>query len=313
MTQDPFLSLRHFARAIELGSLRAVAREYGVEPSSISRSLTNLEARLAVQLLDRSQAKSRPTSAGQVYYAKLRHLLSQLDGLEADIRGERDVPSGLLKVNASIDFGQQHVAAWLLDFKDLYPKVEVELTLSARRVDIVAQGIDLAIRIGQQPDSSLVTRKLADNHRVIVASSDYLARKGTPMVPKDLEHHDYVHFLPGSRTTPLELIGPEGTLHKVQRSGGVTIDAIAVIVEAVKRGHGVHTGPRWAFQSALDAGEVVQVLPAFTAVALPIYATWAPAVFLPARVRAFVDFAANRAKLVPGLSEMELSLTDLPD
>ena len=299
--QDPHAGFRMFLRVIELGSIRAVARESGLEPSSVSRSLSNLEARLSTKLLERAQGRTRPTDTGLAYYTRLRQLLAQFDGLEAEVRGEKDVPQGLLRVNASIDFGQQHVADWLLDFKQLHPAVDVELTLSARRIDLVAQGLDVAIRIGRQSDSSLMIRKLADNHRVVVAAPSYLEKRGTPQTPADLEEHDHIFFLPGNRQQSQILRDRDGQAHTVQRTGGITIDAIMAVVGAVKRGFGIHTGPRWAFHDALEKGEVVELLPDYEVEPMPMYIVWAPAVFVPARIRAFIDFVAEKVRHVPGL------------
>jgi DNA-binding transcriptional LysR family regulator len=275
--------------------VRAVAREAGLEPSSVSRRLTKLEARLGAKLLDRAQAKTRPTDAGQRFYDKMRVLLAQIDALEAD------QPRGLLKVDASIDFGQHHVAKWLFAFREIYAEVEIELTLSSRHVDVVASGIDLAIRVGQQADSTLMSRKLAEVPRVLVASPAYLKRRGMPETPDALAAHDHIFFFPESRRRPLRLTGPDGRVHKIDRQGGVTVNAIYSVVDAVKQGFGIHAGPRWAFQEALDRGEVVELLPDYAQDAMPMHAVWAPAVFVPARIRAFVDFAAKQVRTVPGL------------
>ena len=299
--KTPFADIELFLRVVELGSIRAAAREADVEPSSVSRRLTGLERRLGTQLVDRGQARSRPTPAGQRYYERMRALLAQVAAVEADVAGEAELPKGLLKVNAPIDFGQRFVAGWLLAFAERHPDVDVELTLASGFVDLTAEGMDLAIRVGRLPDSSLKASKLADVPRVLVASPDYLARRGEPETPEDLAGHDHVFFAPANRLQPLKLTAPDGTTVNIPRRGRVTINAVHSAVDAVRAGFGIHAGPRWAFQEWLDAGELVELFPEYRQPSLPMNAIWTPAVLLPARIRAFVDFLRERIRRVPGL------------
>ena len=292
-----------FLRIVELGSLRAVARERGLEPSSVSRRITALEHRLNAKLLNRAQGAARPTEAGQRYYRQLRHLLAELEELDARIAGEGDAPRGLLRVSAAIDFGQRFVAKWLLGFRAAHPEVEVQLNLSARRVDLVASGIDVAFRTGPQPDSSLKARKLADLHRVLVAAPAYLADRGTPHTPAELEEHDHIFFLPEHRHEPIVLTGPDGRVHRVMRRGPITLNAVASIREAVLAGAGVHLGPRWAFRDDIAAGRAIELMPEYRAEPFALQAVWAPSVVLPARIRAFVDHCQTHIADIPGLRD----------
>ncbi len=298
---SPFRDIEWFQRVVELGSIRQAALEARVEPSSVSRSLTRLERRLNTQLLDRSHGRAQVTPAGARYYEQMRSLLAQVNAVESDVAGEAEEPKGLLKVNAPIGFGDRFVARWLMDFAREYPKVDVQLTLSSAFVDLRAEGIDLAVRIGRLPDSSLKASKLADVPRVLVASPGYLERTGIPAAPADLATLDHVFFVPGNRNQPLKLTGPDGQVHEVARQGRVTVNAINSIVEAVESGFGVHAGPRWAFQASLDAGRVIELLPEFRMPSMPMNAVWSPAVLLPARIRRAVDFLRAAVRTVPGL------------
>ncbi len=299
--KSPFRDIEWFQRVVELGSIRAAALEAGVEASSVSRTLTRLEQRLHTQLLDRAQGRARATPAGMRYYEQMRGLLGQVAAIESDVAGDAELPKGLLKVNAPIGFGDRYVARWLLDFARQNSQVDVELTLSSQFVDLRAQGIDLAVRIGRLPDSSLKASKLADVPRVLVASPDYLDRNGMPAEPGDLEQHDHVFFAPSNRTTPLRLRAPDGHVHDIERRGRITVNAIDSVVEAVEAGFGVHAGPRWAFQASIDAGRVVELLPSYGMPSLPMNAVWSPAVLLPARIRRCVDFLRQAVRSVPGL------------
>lgn len=298
---DPFIDIRLFQRVSELGSIRSAAREAGVEPSSVSRRMTRLESRLGTKLLERAQNQTRLTDAGVRYYEHMRTLLPQIDAVENDVAGEAELPKGTLKVNAAIDFGQRHVAQWLLAFQERYAAVDVELSLSSRHVDLVAEGVDVAIRVGQLRDSSLKARRLAVVPRVLVAAPAYLARHGVPREPADLEEHAHIFYAAGDRRRPLVLIDGRGQEHRIDRKGKVTINAVYSLVEAVKRGCGIHAGPRWAFQNAIDCGEVVELLSEYKQHAMPMSAIWAPAAIVPARVRAFIDVAASEVRKIPGL------------
>lgn len=300
-THDGYSTERMFLRIVELGSIRAAAREAGVEPSSLSRKLARLEVRLGTQLIDR--AAQSTTDAGQLYYNRMRALLSQIDALEAAVSGDAGTPQGKLRIGASIDFGQSFVAPWLTHFCQMHEKVEGQLTLDARNVDMVEAGLDLTIRIGMLADSSLMARKLGTAHRVLVASPDYLARKGTPHTASDLSAHDHILFLPEHAHKPLRLMDAQGKEHNIKRRARLTIGAVRSIAHAVAAGLGIHAGPRWAFADMLKTGEVVEILPDHSQPALPIYAVWAPVAIQPARIRAFVDFVADEIKKIPSLRD----------
>ncbi len=299
---SPYRDIEWFLRVVELGSIRAAALEAGVEPSSVSRTVTRLERRLNSRLLDRAHGRSQATLEGMRYYEQMRSLLAQIAAVESDVAGDAELPKGLLKVNASIGFGDRHVARWLLEFAKAHPAVDVQLTLSSQFVDLRAEGIDLAVRIGRLPDSSLKASKLADVPRVLVASPNYLAQRGVPTKPAELADHDHVFFVPSNRNTPLKLRGPDGTAYEIERRGRVTVNAINSIVEAVEDGFGVHAGPRWAFQTSIEAGRTVELLPGYNMPSLPMHAVWSPAVLLPARIRRCVDFLRQSVRSVPGLN-----------
>ncbi|WP_299654532.1 LysR family transcriptional regulator [uncultured Tateyamaria sp.] len=300
-TPDSYSTERTFLRIVELGSIRAAAREAGVEPSSLSRKLARLEVRLGTQLIDR--AAQSTTDAGQLYYNKMRTLLSQIDALEAAVAGDAGKPQGTLRIGASIDFGQAFVAPWLTRFCQMHDQVQGQLTLDARHVDMVEAGLDLTIRIGILPDSALMARKLGTAHRVLVASPDYLARRSLPETASDLAAHDHVLYLPEHAHRPLRLTDANGKEHSIKRQAKLTIGAVRSIAQAVAAGMGIHAGPRWAFAEMLKTGEVVEVLPDHSQPALPIYAVWAPVAIQPARIRAFVDFAAEEIKQIPSLRD----------
>ncbi|WP_305984161.1 LysR family transcriptional regulator [Roseibium sp. MMSF_3544] len=296
-----------FLKVVELGSIRAAARALGQDPSGISRRITHLEQRLGTKLVDRSGNTTTATAQGQLYFERLSSIIDQLEALEAEVSGEDLVPSGLLRVTSAIDFGQEFVADWLLDYRDKYPDVEYDLVLASGFVDLTQTGIDVALRVGNLPDSSLIARKLADVPRVLVASPNYLKRKGTPQHPDDLVHHDHVFFASANRQNPLELTEPGGRVLRVKRSGGIAINSVRSAVKAVTEGVGIHTGPLWAFAHHIARGELVPVLPDYTQKQLPLYAVRHPSKVVPARISRFIELIAEKVRTVDGLNPASAS------
>jgi len=289
-----------FLRAVELGSIRAAARALGQDPSGVSRRITQLERRLGTKLVERSGNATTPTALGQVYFDQLAAIVRQIEALEAQISGENAKPSGLLRVTAAIDFGQEHLTDWLLEFRTLYPAIEFDLILAGGAVDLAQNDIDVAIRVGDLADSRLLARKLADAPRVLVAAPDYLARNGAPQTPAALEDHDFVFFSPANRAQPLRLIDADGATHEVRRSRGVAVNAVRSAVKAVLAGQGVHAGPLWAFADLLARGEVAIVLPNYAQKSYPLFALRRPTTITPARIARFIDFLAEKIKTVEG-------------
>lgn len=290
-----------FLKVVELGSVRAAARALGQDPSGISRRLAQLEARLNVKLVRRSGNATRPTAEGRAYYSRLRAIIDQLEALEAEISGDTQTPSGLLRVTAAIDFGQEFMADWLMAFRALHPAVEFDLVLASGFLDMGQNEIDVALRAGQLPDSSLIATKLAELPRVLVASRAYLDAHGTPERPEDLQAHPAVFFASRNRTNPMVLTSPTGEVVRVQRSSGISINAVRSAVAAVRGGAGIHNGPRWAFADLIASGEVVEILPRYTQDAFPLYAVRQPSVVVPARISHFIPFLREQLRGVNGV------------
>ncbi|MEM8974303.1 MAG: LysR family transcriptional regulator [Pseudomonadota bacterium] len=293
-----------FLKVVELGSIRAAARALDQDPSGISRRITQLEQRLGTKLVDRSGNTTTATAQGQLYFERLSSIIDQLEALEAEVSGEDLVPSGLLRVTAAIDFGQEFVADWLLNFRSKFPDVEFDLVLASGFVDLTQTGMDVALRVGNLPDSSLIARKLADVPRVLVASPDYLKRKGSPQHPDELIHHDHVFFASSNRRSALELTGPDGTVMHVKRAKGIAINSVRSAVKAVRSGAGIHAGPLWAFARHIACGDVVPILLDFEQSQLPLYAVRQPSTVVPARISSFISHVAESVQSVEGLSSV---------
>ncbi|MEM8803992.1 MAG: LysR family transcriptional regulator, partial [Pseudomonadota bacterium] len=200
---DPSVEL--FLRVIETGSLKAAAAEARTDPSSVSRKIAGLEARVGAKLLIRSTRRSRPTEAGQAYYDGVRHLAAEEAALEAEIAGLSATPKGLLRVTAPLDFGARFVTPVVGRLLAAYPDLSIDLRLGSSFADLREGGVDVAVRIGNLSDSALVARKFADVPRVLVAAPSYLAARGVPQKPLDLAEHDFVFYKPGPGPLTLRL------------------------------------------------------------------------------------------------------------
>ncbi|VFQ44591.1 LysR family transcriptional regulator [Desulfoluna butyratoxydans] len=294
-----------FLRVVEAGSLKAAAEHLGADPSSVSRKVAALEARLGVKLLQRSTRRSIPTDAGKRYYEGMRRLVDEQAALEACVAHEKDVPRGLLRVTAPNNIGDVHVAPVLTGMVDMYPDLKVELILTSEIQDMGEKGIDVSICIGNLPDSNLICRKLIDLPVLLIASKAYLEKRGTPRKPSDLPGHDFLFFNRMQRDTPLEFTGPNGP-EKVKVSSKFIVNSASVIRKLNRAGFGISLGNPRAFKGLLDSGELVQLLPEYTLEPYPLYATYVSTAFVPAKIRRFVDLmAAYSAEELTGWGMLE--------
>ncbi|GAB5480646.1 MAG: LysR family transcriptional regulator [Parasphingorhabdus sp.] len=290
-----------FLRVVEAGSLKSAAEQIGADPSAVSRKIAALEGRLGVKLLQRSTKRSSPTEAGERYYQGMRRLVDAQAELEADVSGLVDTPSGLLRVAAPVDFGARFVAPVLSDLQEEYPNLTVELLLGSTFSDLIEQGIDVAIRIGRLPDSSLIARRLGSVPRVLVASCDHLREHGVPKEPHDLSARPFIFYRPGQSAETIAL-SKDGKTISVKVSGNITANSVTAIRELVCSGRGFHLGPRWAFEEEIENGKVASVLDDFELPAHPLHALYVAGEFVPAKVRAIIEKMAARVRESRSLS-----------
>ncbi len=285
-----------FVRVVEAGSLKAAAEQMGTDPSAVSRKLAALEARLGVKLLNRSTRRSTPTEAGQRYYEGLRRILDAKAALDADISGLVDTPTGRLTLAAPVDFGARFVAPVVASLQENYPDLHVDLRLGSGFADLAEQGIDVAVRIGRLPDSSLIARRLGSVPRVLVASRHYVDKRGQPRTATALAEHDFVFYRPGQRALEVS-VGDQS----VQVQGRVSANSITAVKALVSAGCGLHLGPVWAFEEGLADGTLVSVLDDQALEAFPLHAVYTPSAFVPAKIRAFINAMAAAVKAEPSL------------
>lgn len=296
---NKLLWMQCFVRAVETGSFSAVARELGIGQPNVSRHIASLEQELGACLLLRSTRRLSATEEGMRYYGQARHALDLIAQAEADARSQ-DKPRGLLRVACSPGLGVEKIIGLLPQFLARYPEVELELRLSDDFIDLVAGGVDLAIRGGALKDSALRARRIGSSQRICVASPAYLAQHGTPALPGQLlQHQCLVYTLLGHAKGWPFLEG--GVEIAVPVRGRLRVDSLEAIRRAAVDGLGIGYLPRWMVQEQLNAGLLQAILGEFAGAPTPINALYAAERLLARRATVFIDFLAERFAASPDL------------
>lgn len=287
---DAFKQVESFVSVASRGSLSAAARVEGVTPAVIGRRLDALEQRLGVKLLTRTTRSISLTFEGAAFLEDCQRILNDLANAEASVSLGGVKASGHLRISAPAGFGRIHVAPLIRDFLDLNPDVSCSLDLTDRLVDLVNEGIDCAIRIGELPDSSLVSIRLADNRRVVVGSPAYFERHPPPASPQDLAAHN---CLPLGQQRGWVFRDEDGEVATVKISGRLECNDGAVLHEWALAGQGLAWRSLWEVESDLRAGRLVSVLDEFAAPVTGIYAVFPQRKHLALRVRLLIDHLKN--------------------
>ena len=282
--------LKAFVATAQTGSFTAAAEHLGVSNRLTSKYVAELEGRLGVRLLQRTTRKVGLTPAGEDLLSRAPALLDDLDALIGEVsEGSRGF-AGVIRVSAPVTFGEMYVVGMLERFGQRNPSLSFDLRLNDRHVDLAAEGIDVAFRMGRTDTQSLKARKLGSFRSILVASPGYLAARGTPRTPADLVQHDCI--LDTNRRAPSRWqFGPDGPVVTVQ--GPFRVNSARAAVDLAGKGRGLAYAPRFAVYEALAAGRVVAVLSGFPGETDPLNAVYLEGRVLPRKVRALIDFAAE--------------------
>lgn len=286
-----------FVRVVEEGSFSAAARFVGVTPSAVSRQISQLEQELGGRLFQRTTRRQNLTEAGEIYFQHAHRIVEDLEAARLAVMRLTDSPSGRLHVTAEADFALIFIEPILPEFLKRYPEVQVSLHMSAGLLDLVHEGIDVAIRVGHLDDSSLVARKLATSHSVVCASPAYLARHGTPAQPSDLASHSCLSFRTAPGKNYWSFDSPDGVV-EVPISGRLHVNGLVFLRNAARDGLGIIMIPTWMMEDDLKQGKLAPVLEEFPArpPSTPIHAVFAHNRQLAPKVRVFVDFLAEQMR-----------------
>ena len=284
-----------FSKVVQGGSLSAAARELGISPAVVSRTLAAMEARLGVRLINRTTRSLHLTDEGASYYETCSRILAEIEEADAAAAARRVEPQGMLRVALPASFGLNHIAPLIPRFAERYPKVELALSLSDRSINLIEEGFDLAIRIAELKDSSLAARKLAPNRRVVCASPAYLRQHVEPKTPQDLARHNcLIATWEQGMAMNWEYKSPVGKRGSVRVTGRYACDNWEVLREWAVAGLGVALKSTWDVRKHLEDGSLVPLMPGYDFSSdVGIYAVYPHRRHLPAKTRVFIDFLAE--------------------
>jgi DNA-binding transcriptional LysR family regulator len=291
---DRLKQIESFVSAALRGSLTAAARAEGIAPAVIGRRIDALEARLGVRLLVRTTRRLTLTNEGSAFLEDCQRLLADLASAEASVSAGGVKATGHLRVTAPAGFGRRHVAPLVPRFVAQHPEVSLSLHLADRVVDIVNEGFDCAVRVGELPDSSLVSLRLADNRRLCVAAPAYLERAGAPQAPAELARHACLVLSSDAGQTRGWAFRVDGGLVHLRPSGRLDCSDGQVLHEWCLAGLGIAWRSTWEVEADIAAGRLLSVLDAYAAPPNGIYAVYAQRKHLPLRVRSWIDFLKQR-------------------
>jgi DNA-binding transcriptional LysR family regulator len=292
---DRIDAMQAFVAVADLQGFAPAARKLGLSPSGVTRLIAALEERLGARLLQRTTRSVTLTDVGARYLERVRRILGDVEEAEGSAEGERTRPIGRLVVSAPVGFGRLHVSPVMTAYLTRYPEVSGELRLSDRMINLVEDGVDLAVRIGHLPDSSLVARHVGEMRRIVVASSDYLKRRGEPKTPEAIASHATIQF--GAMTaSPEWQFVQDGREISVACTPRLTTNSADAAIQYAEQGGGLTRVLAYQAAAAIKGGRLRVVLAKFEAPPLPIHIVYPTSRLLSAKVRTFID-------LVTGISD----------
>ncbi|MGB0496780.1 MAG: LysR family transcriptional regulator [Rubricella sp.] len=290
---DRLSEMEAFLAVVDHGGFTEAARKIGLSKSAVSKHVSALEARLGARLLNRTTRRVSPTEIGLAYYDKAIRVIAEAGEADAMVSAMQSAPRGELRISAPVSFGVTHLAPALGAFLQEYPDVSAHMVLDDRFVELVSEGFDIAIRIGELADSTLRARKIASAEGRLVASPAYLDRAGTPGSIDDLNDHTLLHYSNLSTGNFWRLRTPGGQERQVRVGGRLTANNGEALLRAAEAGLGIAQVPTFILRDAIDAGRVVPVLRDCMVQELGIYAVYPPGRFPQPKLRAFIEFMAT--------------------
>src|SRR5712672_283402 len=289
---DRLDAMQAFVAVADLEGFAPAARKLGLSPSAVTRLIAALEGRLGARLLQRTTRKVALTDVGARYLERVRRILADVEEAEGAAEGEQTRPGGRLVVSAPLGFGRLHVSPIMSAYLKRYPEVSGELRLSDRMINLVEEGVDLAVRIGHLPDSSLVARHVGEMRRIVVASSGYLRQRGEPETPEAIASHETIQF--GAVTAPPDWrFVEDGREVRVACTPRFTTNSADAAIQYAEQGGGLTRVLAYQAAEAIKAGRLRIVLEKFEQPPLPIHIVYPTSRLLSAKVRTFIDLVID--------------------
>ena len=290
---DRLTGMEMFVNVVETQGFSAAARRMGISRAAVSKQVLNLEDELGARLLNRTTRQVSVTELGEAYYERCKRVLSEVADADLLVQRLHSEPRGTLRVSAPMSFGVAHVGPAINDFLIEYGELDISLILNDRFTDLIDEGFDVAVRIAQAADSSLVARRLAPVRCVMTATESYLTEHGTPKIPEDLTVHKCLSYAYIASGLEWPLTGPGGK-KSIKVSGPLKANNGDVLVQAVSRGLGIAFLPYFLVRDAIDSGELVTVLDRYKLPELSVFAVSPPNRFPARKVQAFLTFLSER-------------------
>ena len=287
---DRLTEMEAFAHVVDQGGFTDAARKMGISKSAVSKHISSLEARLGARLLNRTTRRVSPTEIGLAYYDRARCVLNDAGEADALVSSMQSAPTGLLRVSVATDFGSLHLSPVLGDFLSQYPDMSVNLELDNRYIELISEGYDAAIRVGEMEDSTLRARKIADSTLRMVASPKYLEAHGRPHRIDDLSAHKLLHYSNQSNNAVWKMTSLSGEKRHVRTTGSFTVNDGQSLLNAAINGLGIAYLSSFLYHTAMDTGLVEDVMPELPKESQGIYVVYPPGKFTQPKVRAFIDF-----------------------
>lgn len=287
---DRLTEMEAFAHVVDQGGFTDAARKMGISKSAVSKHISSLEARLGARLLNRTTRRVSPTEIGLAYYDRARRVLNDAGEADALVSSMQSAPTGLLRVSVATDFGSLHLSPVLGNFLSQYPDMSVNLELDNRYIELISEGYDAAIRVGEMEDSTLRARKIADSTLRMVASPKYLEVHGRPRRIDDLSAHKLLHYSNQSNNAVWKMTSLSGEKRHVRTTGSFTVNDGQSLLNAAINGLGIAYLPSFLYHAAMDTGLVEDVMPELPRERQGIYVVYPPGKFTQPKVRAFIDF-----------------------
>ena len=284
--------MRMFIRVADSGNFSKVARATGISQPTVSKLVAGLEEKLGAQLLRRTSRGLSLTDAGQDFYESALFIVERVDDLESRVSKGEASPSGMIRVALSPAFGRMEIVPHLPRFFERYPDVSVDFEVSQRYVNLIEDGLDVAIRVGPLSDSTLVARRIGSMKYLTAAAPSYLDRAGTPQTLEDLKEHHCIALMSRDAARPWEFLGPSGPVEVIPQ-GRVRSNDAEYLRAAVLAGLGIGHNAGWLYARDVAAGRLVPLLTDFAPAPFPIHAVWSGSRRLPGKTRVFIEFLAE--------------------
>jgi len=291
---DRLTEMEAFATVVDQGGFTDAARKMGISKSAVSKHVSSLETRLGARLLNRTTRRVSPTEIGLAYYDRARRVLNDAGEADALVTAMQSAPSGMLRVSVATDFGVNHLSPILGGFLHEYPDITVNMVLNNRFVELISEGFDMAIRVGELEDSSLRARKLTETTKRMIASPDYFKKFGRPQKIDDLNDHKLLHYSNQAAGNVWKITAPSGEKRQVRTAGSLTVNDGQSLLNAAVGGLGIAYLPSFLYADYLREGLLEDAIPDLPVETQGIYAVYPPGRYTQPKVRAFIDFLVDK-------------------